>query len=84
MSDLRVENQPSFEDALAQLEAIVAQLETGDLSLEESLRQFEDGIRLSRLCSRQLDEAETKIQVLVDESGLWVAQPFEPDAGLDP
>lgn len=75
---------PSFEDALTHLETIVAQLETGDLSLQESLRQFEDGIRLSRLCSQQLDDAETRIQVLVQESGLWQARPLDLEPGIDP
>jgi len=89
MSDARAQSaptdEPSFEDALAHLEAIVAQLETGDLSLEESLRHFEEGIRLSRLCARQLDAAESKVQVLVEEIGLWQARPFDPEAkGFDP
>jgi exodeoxyribonuclease VII small subunit len=76
-------DEPSFEAALAHLEAIVTQLETGDLSLEESLRQFEDGIRLSRICSLQLDAAETRIQVLIQESGLWQSRSFDPEAGLE-
>jgi exodeoxyribonuclease VII small subunit len=88
MSDTRAQSmpteEPSFEDALDQLEAIVSRLESGELSLDESLRQFEEGIRLSRLCSRRLDDAETKIHVLVQESGLWQARPFDPEAGFDP
>ena len=54
-----------FEDALFKLESIVEKLESGDLSLEESLAAFEEGIRLSRICSKQLDEAERKIEILV-------------------
>jgi len=54
-----------FEDALSKLEGIVEELERGELSLEESLAAFEEGIRLSRICSKQLDEAERKIEILV-------------------
>ncbi len=54
-----------FEDALSSLESIVEKLESGELSLEESLAAFEDGIRLSRICSKQLDAAEKKIEILV-------------------
>ena len=54
-----------FEDALSKLESIVEKLEQGELSLEESLAAFEEGIRLSRMCSKRLDEAEKKIEVLI-------------------
>lgn len=54
-----------FEDALLRLESIVEELERGELSLEESLAAFEEGIRLSRICSKQLDEAERKIEILI-------------------
>ena len=54
-----------FEDALSGLESIVEKLEKGELSLEESLSAFEEGIRLSRICSKQLDAAEKKIEILV-------------------
>ncbi len=54
-----------FEEALAKLESIVEELEKGNLSLEESLSAFEEGIRLSRICSKQLDEAERKIEILI-------------------
>ena len=54
-----------FEDALSKLEGIVEELERGELSLEESLAAFEEGIRLSRICSKQLDEAERKIEILI-------------------
>jgi exodeoxyribonuclease VII small subunit len=88
MPDLRLDSvgsadNPSFEDALARLEAIVVRLESGDLPLEESLKQFEEGVRLSRLCTRQLDDAEAKIEILVSESGQWQTRPCDPDAGLE-
>ena len=54
-----------FEEALARLEAIVAQLENGGLSLEESMAQFEEGMRLNKLCQAKLREAEQKIEKLV-------------------
>ena len=58
-------DEPTFELALAQLEEIVQKLEKGELPLEESLRYYEDGIRLSRLCHGKLEEAEGKIEMLM-------------------
>ena len=55
---------PDFEAALAELEEIVARLEQGELPLEESLRQFERGVVLTRLCQKALSDAERKIRVL--------------------
>ncbi len=55
---------PDFEAALAELEQIVQRLEQGDLSLEESLRQFERGVELTRGCQKALRQAEQKIQIL--------------------
>jgi exodeoxyribonuclease VII small subunit len=55
---------PDFEAALAELEAIVQRLEQGELSLEESLRQFERGVALTRSCQKALQQAEAKIRVL--------------------
>ncbi len=66
----KVEEAPkmSFEDALARLEAIVYQLESGSLPLEESIKQFEEGIRLSKICGDKLSDAESKIEQLVKRS----------------
>ncbi len=58
-----------FEESLKRLEDIVKQLEQGDLTLEASLKLFEDGIKLSRLCSRQLEEAERKVEMLLQDDG---------------
>jgi exodeoxyribonuclease VII small subunit len=55
---------PDFEASLAELEAIVQRLEQGELSLEESLRQFERGVALTRGCQKALQQAEQKIRVL--------------------
>jgi exodeoxyribonuclease VII small subunit len=56
-----------FEQAMARLEAIVGELEKGELPLDESLRIFEEGIRLSKSCLKVLEEAERKVEVLVQE-----------------
>ena len=65
MSDLKA---PSFEEALQQLEQIVQKLEKGELPLEESLKLYEEGIRLSRLCHGKLEEAEGKIEMLMKDA----------------
>lgn len=59
-----------FEEALSRLESIVKELEKGELSLENSLAQYEQGVRLAQFCSRKLEEAEKRIELLqVTESG---------------
>jgi exodeoxyribonuclease VII small subunit len=70
-----------FEDALNRLEKIVSKLEEGDIPLEESLKLFEEGIRLSRFCNQKLDEAEKRVEILVKgKGGTLKPQPFEPSA----
>jgi exodeoxyribonuclease VII small subunit len=70
--------EKNFEAALARLEEIVKKLETGDLPLEQSLKLFEEGVKLSRLCNKRLEEAERKVEILLkDKEGNIVAQPFE-------
>ncbi len=59
---------PSFENALKQLEEVVQRLEKGELPLEESLKLYEEGIRLSRLCHAKLEEAEGKIELLMKDA----------------
>jgi exodeoxyribonuclease VII small subunit len=56
-----------FEQAMARLEAIVTELEKGDLPLDDSLRIFEEGIRLSKTCLKMLEDAERKVEILVQE-----------------
>ena len=56
-----------FEDALARLETIVAELEKGDLPLNDSLKIFEEGIKLSKSCLKMLDDAERKVEIMVQE-----------------
>ena len=68
-----------FEDALNKLEKIVSQLEEGDISLEESLKLFEEGIRLSRVCNQKLDEVEKRVEILIKgEDGTIKAKLFAP------
>ena len=70
----------TFEDALSQLESIVARLENGDLPLEESLKLFEEGIKLSRFCNQKLNEAQKKVKVLLKENGGELElHSFEPE-----
>lgn len=69
-----------FEDALNKLEKIVSKLEDGEIPLEESLKLFEEGIRLSRFCNQKLDEAEKKVEILLKgKDGLFKAYPFDPE-----
>ncbi len=65
-----------FEQSLASLESIVSRMEQGDLSLEESLAAFEEGIKLTRECQSILDNAEQKVQVLSVESNQLKTEPF--------
>ena len=70
----------TFESALQRLEQIVDQLEAGNLSLEESLQVFEEGVGLARRCGKYLDEAEKRIELLTrDESGALRATPYDLD-----
>jgi|TARA_B110000014_G_C20076482_1_gene561916 exodeoxyribonuclease VII small subunit len=66
MAEKKTDN---FEDALKELEKIVTQLESDELSLEQSLKSFEKGIKLTRQCQKQLKEAELKVQKLIEENG---------------
>ena len=73
---------PSFESAIKRLTEIVQMLERGDLSLEESLRLFEEGVKLSRVSQERLDRAEKRVEQLlaVDEQRRARTAPFETDA----
>lgn len=67
----------SFESSLASLEQVVAQLESGDLSLERALELFEEGVSLARRCQSQLQDAERKVEMLLRERGEIKIVPFE-------
>ena len=68
-----------FEQALSKLETLVNEMEQGDMNLEESLKAFETGIKLTRECQTRLTEAEQKVQLLVEEQGELRSQPFTAD-----
>lgn len=69
--------EPTFEEAMGRLEEIVRELEEAELPLEKSLKIFEEGVRLSRLLNSKLNEAEEKVEILLqDEEGKKVARPF--------
>jgi exodeoxyribonuclease VII small subunit len=73
--------EKKFEDALARLEEIVKELESGDLPLEQSLKMFEEGIKLSRICNKRLEDAERRVEILLkDKAGTIVAQPFQEES----
>jgi exodeoxyribonuclease VII small subunit len=77
-----------FEEALARLESIVAELERGELPLEDSMRIFEEGIKLSKVCLKMLEEAERKVEILVkDKDGKKRTRTFDleefSEAGKD-
>ena len=67
-----------FEKSLERLEAIVEEMESGDLSLEQMIKHFEEGSKLVTLCSGKLNEVEQKIEKLVKKGGVLTTEPFEP------
>ena len=68
----------SFEASLTELEKLVKELESGELPLEKALECFEKGIILSDSCRRQLEDAETKVEVLLKKNHRIEPEPFEP------
>ena len=75
----------SFEENVKQLEMLVGQLERGDLPLEDSIRLFEEGMKLSASCKEQLEAAEGKVQILIRQrDGTMEAQPFAPQRASSP
>lgn len=77
--------EPSFETAIKRLTEIVQTLEKGELPLEESLRLFEEGVKVSRVSQERLDAAEKRVELLlaVDEQGRPQTSPFATDAAED-
>lgn len=67
----------NFENQMEKLEQIIAQLEKGDLSLDESVTKFEEGIKISKECNKILEDAEKKITILVNEDGEIKEKDFE-------
>lgn len=79
----QAETQPAFEQSLGELESIVKELEAGDMPLERALELFEKGVGLSESCRKRLEEAETKVEILLKRGRTLEAQPFalEDDEG---
>lgn len=69
----------NFESAIKELESLVEQMEQGDITLEQSLQNFERGIELTRACQQALQEAEQKVQILTQQQGAEVLEDFEQD-----
>jgi exodeoxyribonuclease VII small subunit len=75
----RKQKTPTFEAAMKELESLVETLEQGDLSLEESLKSFERGVALTRICQTSLQEAEQKVRILNGETQDAELEPFAND-----
>ncbi len=74
----------TFEKALSELEKIVEKLENPDVALDEALVFFEEGIKLSRFCAEKLEEAESRVNILLkDSKGEFYEKPFEEEEGQD-
>lgn len=72
--------KPDFERSLARLEEVVRKLESPQLSLDEAMKLFEEGVGLSRECQKQLEEAEGRVEILLKKAdGKLAAEPFEPE-----
>jgi exodeoxyribonuclease VII small subunit len=73
--------KPEFERSLARLEEIVRKLENTNLSLDDAMKLFEEGVALSRDCQKQLEQAEGRVEILIKKAGgEMAAEPFEPGA----
>ena len=68
--------EKKFEEMLEKLENIVHRMEEGNITLEESLAAFEEGIKLSRMCAKKLDEAQRKVEILLEQDGEPSTEPF--------
>jgi exodeoxyribonuclease VII small subunit len=72
--------KPDFEKSLGRLEEVVRRLESPQLSLDDAMKLFEEGVELSRECQKQLEEAEGKVEILLKKAdGKLTAQPFDPE-----
>jgi exodeoxyribonuclease VII small subunit len=72
--------RPDFEKSLARLEEVVRRLESPQLSLDEAMKLFEEGVELSRECQKQLEEAEGRVEILLGKTdGTIAPEPFEPE-----
>jgi len=79
----RKRNTLPFEQSLAELQSLVERLEGGELSLEEALAAFEQGVKLTRDCQDALNQAEQKVKMLLEKDGELKEVPFNTDLGHD-
>jgi exodeoxyribonuclease VII small subunit len=78
------EKKPDFECSLGRLEEIVGKLESSNLSLEEAMKLFEEGVQLSRDCQKHLEQAEGRVEILLKKAGgEMAAEAFDPEAEED-
>lgn len=71
----------TFENAMKRLESIVQEIESGDLTLDEALKKFQEGVKLSKFCSNKLDETEKRVSILLkDEEGRVRREAFSPES----
>ena len=73
-------NTLNFEKSLTELERLVESMEKGDLTLEESLKSFEKGVQLTRTCQKALQEAEQKVQILLNKDSETTLAPFDNES----
>ena len=72
--------KPEFERSLARLEEVVRRLESPQLSLDDAMKLFEEGVTLSRECQKQLEEAEGRVEILLNKAdGKLATEPFDPE-----
>ena len=69
---------PNFEVSLQRLEEIVDELEKGNVPLEQALKLFEEGLKLSSSCRKELEDAEGKVEILLRQNGKLQPEPYEP------
>ena len=79
MPEEPAQSAESFEASLGELEKVVKELEAGDLPLERSLELFEKGMALSETCRKQLENAETRVEMLIRKEGKVQPEPFRPE-----
>ncbi|MFN2366156.1 MAG: exodeoxyribonuclease VII small subunit [Desulfurivibrionaceae bacterium] len=70
----------NFEESLAKLERITEELESGDLTLEESLKKFDEGVKLAEFCNHKLDEAQQKVNILLKKDDTFREKPVENES----
>ncbi len=84
MAKGKKEDTQNFEASLKRLEEVLESLEHGELTLEQSLAAFEEGVGLVRRCQQKLDEAEKRVEILLkDDAGKFFTRPFAPDEEND-